>query len=51
MSVIDIVTLIYFIRPSPVWIIILAGIIGLILLEIKERNDKNGEKIKGKKAL
>ena len=51
MSVIEIISLIYYLIPMPIWIIIFGGLIGLIVLEIKERNDKNGEKIKGKKVI
>jgi len=47
MSFFEILTLIYFIIPKPVWIILFAGIIGLIILEFKEKNVKNGEKIEG----
>jgi len=45
MSVTEIIILIYYIIPYPVWIIILAGIVGYLILEIREKNDKNGEKI------
>ena len=51
MSVIEIFLLIWVLIPMPVWMIIFAGLIGYIFLEIKERNDKNGEKIKGKETL
>ena len=51
MSVIEIILLIWVLIPIPVWTIIFAGLIGYIFLEIKERNDKNGEKIEGKKTL
>ena len=51
MSVIEIFLLIWVLIPMPVWTIIFAGLIGYIFLEIKERNDKNGEKIEGKKTL
>ena len=48
---IEILNLIWVLIPMPVWTIFFAGIIGYIVLEIKERNDKNGEKIKGKETL
>ena len=48
---IEILNLIWVLIPMPVWTIIFAGLIGYIFLEIKERNDKNGEKIEGKKTL
>jgi hypothetical protein len=51
MSVIEILTIIWFVIPTTIWIIFFGGIIGYIILEIKERNDKNGEKIEGKKTL
>ena len=51
MSVFEIFTIIWYIIPMPVWTIIFAGLIGYIILEVKERNDKNGEKIKGKETL
>ena len=48
---IEILNLIWVLIPMPVWIIFFAGLIGYIILEVKERNDKNGEKIEGKKTL
>jgi hypothetical protein len=51
MTILEIFEIIFVIIPMPVWIIIFAGLIGYIFLEIKERNDKNGEKIEGKKTL
>jgi len=51
MSVIEIFLLIWVLIPMPVWTILFAGLIGYIILEVKERNDKNGEKIKGKETL
>ena len=51
MSVIEIILLIWVLIPMPVWTILFAGLIGYIILEVKERNDKNGEKIKGKETL
>lgn len=45
MSVIEIFTIIWYIIPMPVWIIFFAGIIGYLILEIREKNDKNGEKV------
>ncbi len=51
MSVIEILTLIFYTIPYPIWIIILAGIIGYIILEVKEINVKNTEKIKDKETL
>jgi len=48
---IEILNLIWVLIPMPVWTTFFAGIIGYIVLEIKERNDKNGEKIEGKKTL
>ena len=51
MSITEIILLIWVLIPIPVWTIIFAGLIGYIFLEIKERNDKNGEKIEGKKTL
>ena len=47
----EILSIIWYIIPFPVWIILFAGIIGYVILEIKERNNKNGEKIEGKKTL
>ena len=51
MTTLEIFEIIFVIIPMPVWIIMFSGLIGLIVLEIKERNDKNGEKIKGKKVI
>ena len=48
---IEILNLIWVLIPMPVWTILFAGLIGYIILEVKERNDKNGEKIKGKETL
>ena len=45
MSIIEILTIIWFMIPTTVWIIFFAGIIGYIFLEIREKNVKNGEKI------
>jgi len=47
LSIIEFFDFIYTIIPFEVKIIISAGIIGLLILEVKERNVKNGEKTKG----
>ena len=54
----EILSIIWYIIPFPVWIILFAGIIRYVILEIqntilkvKETNVKNTEKIKDKETL
>lgn len=47
MTILEIFELIFAIIPFEVKIVISAGIIGFLILEVKERNVKNGEKTKG----